>query len=558
MADNADHTDEQTSRTAHSLPHGLTVSMFTIAASLGILLICRNLWPAENLLALIVHGSAVLCLVWGLAAHAFIRLSPSPLTGVRHDVVSAVQVTQLVLGLVVAIVMLYLAITAVLARMFQPHVQIAIWPSGMLDISVVAIAVLLAWWRTGNGVLMTSLMWLLTLMSLWSALQVPAYVIREVHGIPFEVPLDWISPFVLGTAFVVAAFTVLAGIIEHRRRVTAWPDDLDNLVTPAPAWPGFGYSAGIISVIVLVVGCITVVSPLTAIAAFLAGASMLALANRRWNENFADAGMGLITLGVVSLLMLGVPDTSAGLAGYFAAVFSRTLLGLALMTGFWHWLAAVWDQQLDNGRPWTTAGNLIHPCHRVGFILGTAGVLVAFNLAFWPKLPAVYNADDTLRRWIWGLLGHLMLIAALMRSARRTGKPTLAWLALFAAISLAAFVLIRASRTVLYTGFLEFWPVILAIVAGVLILLARLANHSRSWKPFFEPAYATGVLFNPLIAICGASLIHSNAFPRWVESTTFAVLTLDYLLAAFVAGPRRLVILAGVCAAATAVKLAGR
>ncbi len=550
MADPTRDTHDAQPKTARRIPAGLTMAMLAAAISLALMLIGWHLrWSTDRPLAFIVHASALLCLAWGLVAHFICRGASSlRIDSPRHDAVSVLAVVQLVFGLIVAVIMTFIGLLAIFARLYQPlQVKVDIWPGGTLDLAVLAIAVLLAWWRTGHGALMTSLMWLMLLMALWSALKIPAYLIRELHGIPHNVPSDWISPLALGAAFVVAAFTALRGSVEHLRRVHAWPDHLEDLLTPAPAWPGFGYSAGIIAAIVLVLGCIAVVSPLTPLAALLAGASMLTLATRRWNENFADAGLGLMTLGVVSLLMLGTADSSVSRADYYAAVFSRALLGLALMTAFWHWQAAVWNQQLDNHVPWTTAGRLIRPCHRVGFLMGTTGVLVSVHLSFWPKLPYVYTSDNTLSRWLWGLLGNLVLIAALTRSARRTAKPTLAWLAIFAMVSTLTFILVRVDGTVLYSGFFEYWPLLLAAIAGLLLWAARGAHRSTPWKPFFEPTFVLGTLIVPVAAIAGAALTPSHSIPQWVEPATFAMLAVVYLLAAWLTGPRRFLILTFVC-----------
>lgn len=536
---------------AGSLPIGLTASMVTIAVTLGSMVLFWNQrWLASNPLESIVHVAAGLCLGWGLLAHVLSRLAERPGISARPDLTSVLQITQLLLGLCVAVVMLYVAMTAVLARLYQPHVGVNVWPSGMVDIALVAIAVVLAWWRSGNGMLMTSLMWLLVLMSLWSALQIPALVVREAHGIPIEVPMDWISPFTLGAASVVAALTLLTGLVEHRRRVTAWPDRLDDLVRPAPAWPGFAYGAGIVAAAVLILGCITIVSPLTPPAAMLAGVSMLVLASRRWNESLADAGLGLITLAVVSLLMFTAPDASGRRAEYFAAIFSRVLLGLGIMTLFWHWLAGVWLQQLDNGRAWTTAGRLIRPCQRTGFLLGAIGVLVSAHLAFWPKLPYVYIADNTPGRWIWGIVANLALVLALVRSARKSGKPTLAWLASFALASMVAFILVRLSGTGLYVAVLTYWPLVLAVVAGLLLVLANRLAPTQGGRAFVEPAYVMGALIMPVVAIAGAALSHSLVIPEWVNPATFGLLAVVYCVAALLTGPRRFIVLTAACALA--------
>lgn len=543
------------------LPIGLTCSMAAAACTLGVLVILWNLrWPCDNPFELVVHGSAGLCLAWGVVAHLLHRLEPRALAGaVGRDLQAVLGIVQLALALVVAVVMLYLAMMAVLTRIpslpffsYRPEWEVRIWSGGTLDIALVSVAALLAWWRTGQAAIMTGLMWLLLLMSLWSALQIPASAIREENGVAQPVLIDWVSPFVLGASLSLAAFTTIAGALAHRRRVEAWPDRLEDLLTPPRSWPGFHYSAGVVAAMVLILGCMFIVSPVTPPAAFIAGIAVLVLANRRWNENFADAGLGLLTLGVLSLLMIGAPDIRGNKAEYFAAVFSRALLGLGIMTAFWHWLARVWDQQLDGGQAWTTAGRLIRCCRRLGFLLGAIGVLVSLQLAFWPELPNVHVRDNSLGRWIWGLLANLILIAALTGGARRTGKSTLAWLALGAICSTLAFAIIRSSGTFVYSGFVMAWPIVLAVVSGLLSLAAWRTARPGPWQAFYEPLYVVAVLVAPMAAISGAALIGSHAIPHWAAPVTFAVLAGSYLASALLVGPKRFVVLTAVCLAAAA------
>lgn len=540
-------------------PAGLTASVLAAGFSAGVMLILwKWRWPADHPFEFVVHVSAGLCLGWSLLAHALFRSRPRGLAGLAGpDVLAALHAVQLVLSLIVSIVMLYLAMTALLMRIpslpffsLRSAWQVHIWPTGTLDAALVAIAALLAWWRTGKGTIMTGLLCLLVLMSFWSALQIPAAITLEEHGIAQPVLVDWVSPFVFGAALSLAGFTTIAGVLAHRRRVDAWPDSLDDLLSPPPSWPGFQYSAGLIAVLVLVLGCMFIVSPFTPPAAFLAGGSVIVLAARRWNENYADAGLGLITLGILSLLMAGGPDVRGSKAEYFAAVFSRALIGLAVMTAFWHWLAEVWRQQLDGGRAWTTAGRLIRPCQRLGFLLGTIGVLVSYQLAFWPKLPNVYSPDNTPSRWVWGLGAHLLLLGALAWCARRTGKATLAWLSACSAASTAAFIIIRSAGTIIHSGFIAGWPIWLAVAACGLTLWTRSLCRSANWRPFYEPVFLLAVVILPVAAVIGATLIPSRVLPTWIAAATFAVLAGNYLLGALLTGPRRLLSLTCLCVAA--------
>lgn len=565
MSDQTHNADPQPAWTGR-LPAGLVISMMAMTGSLAAMLICWNLrWPTDNHIIFIAHTAAGLCAVWGIVIHGLTALRPrfavSPL---GRDLLAVLQIVQMTFGLLAIIILFYLAVSTVFIRIpslpffnYARQLNVPVPAVSAIDLGLIGVALLLAWWRTGNGFTITCLLWTGVLAALWASLQIADTAVREVNGISREVWVDWVSTFVLGVAVTVAGLTCLRELLAHRRRVAAWPDRLDDLFLPPPAWPGFRYSAGIVSAMVLVLGCMMIVSPLTPISAFLTGISMLVLAHRRWDENFADAALGLITLGVLSLLMPTVHTPASSQAEHFAAIFCRAILGLAVMTAFWHWMAAVWTQQLDNGRAWTTAGRLIRPCRRVGFLLGATGVLVSLHLAFWPKLPFVDQPDNSLSRWIWGIGPNLLLIASLAGATRRTGKTTLAWLTVFAIASMVAFVANRLPGGAVFSFLLKHWPLLLAATAGLLLVLARRCWASPGTRPFFEPTYINGVLVLPMAAISGASLIGSHAIPPWMGSATFATLTVTYLLAAFVTGPRRFIVLAIVCAAAAAVSLPG-
>jgi len=249
--------------------------------------------------------------------------------------------------------------------------------------------------------------------------------------------------------------------------------------------------------------------------------------------------------------MIHLPEAQAGRAQFFASVFNRAVLALAVMTGFWHWLAGVWKQQLDNGQSWTTAGRLIRPSERVGYLVGATGVLVALHLAFWPRLPYVDITDASTSRWVWGLLANGLLILALTAAARRTGKSTLAWLALFALGTCSVFVLIRSAGSAIHTGFVQYWPLVLAALAGIALLSTAPLLRSRTWRPFFEPTYLVGILILPVAAIGGTTIpeIRLQAMPTWVPTATFGLLAGVYGLAAWIPGPRRFLLLAAVCLA---------
>jgi len=540
---------------ATRIPAGLTFSMGVAAVSLGVMTIFWNLdWPAEQGLPLLAHAGAGLCLLWAVAAGLVQRDWPgfaARVTG--KDLLAVLRIGAMAAGLAAVLIMLYVGMIETIFRTlmssYEATPRLHIWPTGFIDLAAVAGAILIAWRQTRNHDLITALFWLLIFTGLWAAFQMPAFRVESPRGFEPAVATRWAGLFMLNTAAVIAAFTTAGGMAHRRRRRRACPDTPWVLAESPTDWPGFRYSAGLTAVVVLILGCINLTVPWTGVAAFLAGCSMLALAARRWNENLADAGLALVTLGVVSLMMISFSLPAYWTPAAIAEVFNRVLVGLAVMTGLWYWLAGFWRQQLDDGRPWTTAGRLIRTSQRVGYLVGATAVLISFHLALWPRFAYVGDLDNSTRRWVWGLSANGLLILAFVLAARRTGRATPAWLALFTAASAVMFALVRSPHSAVGRTWQLHWPVAVALGAAPMLLLAALAARSSKWRPFWEPAYLTGILIAPLTAIAGLSLTERLRIAQWVPAATFGALTGLYLLAAVVPGPRTFLAVAVVCAA---------
>jgi len=538
------------------IPAGLTFSMFAAAASVGVITILWNLrWPVEPGLTLLTHASAALCLGWGLTGRLVNRYRGDwSRRRIGRDFMAVLQIAMMSLGLLAVIILVYVAVVEGLLRtvyfQYRPVWRVNIWSSGLLDLGMVAGAAWLGWKRSRDPRLVTAGFWILVVAGLWVSLQVP--MVEQVGSggqYHHAVATKWSAGFMVISSVVVAAFTLAAGVVERRRRARAWPDTLWLLTAPPVHWPGFRYSAGVVAVGVLILGCAHIASGWTIPSAFLAGGAMLALAARQWEENLADAGLALITLGVVSLVMNLGPRTPGWRTSDYVEAFNRALVALAIMTWLWHWLAGVWKQQLDAGRPWTPAGRLIRTSQRVGFLVGATAVLVSIHMSFWPKLPFVDDPDTGTSRWIWGLGADGLLIGVLASAARRTGKPTVAWLVLFAAASAAGFALVRSPGSAIGQWCVLHWPIATSLVALGALAAAVAVPRAAGWRPFWEPLYLTGVLIAPMAAIMGVVMSEQFMMPPWVGAGTFGCLAGVYLLAAAVPGPRTFLAAAGICGA---------
>jgi hypothetical protein len=546
----------KTQRTVWTAPAALVA-----VTSLGIL---AAMWhfrrPTDRALLVLEHSSAALCLAWSLGGWLLSRLSATragaggvPLATTAGRV-AVLRFAALALGLLAFVPMLYCAMTEATLRIIETvtgamwagsHLNwhVNLWPTGMADLALLAGATAVGRVQTRARLLNTALFWLLVFAGLWASLLLPSSrVVRMGDGVAHAVATAW-------SAGAVGLFAFAGGCARHRWRRGAWPHDLWKLASPLPPWPGFRYSASVVGVAVLILGIVHVTVSWTPLAASVAGASLLALAGRQWDENLADLGLALVTLAVVSLAALWRPAAPSD-AAYFAEIFNRALLGLAIMAAFWQWLAEVWSQQLHEGRPWTTAGRLIRPTRRMGYLVAATGLLVSANLAMWPLLPFV-GPDHSAWRWSWGLTADTLLVLALMYGCLRTCKPTLGWLCLLAVGSSIAFALTRVRGLAFGMWWTFHWPLVMTAFATICLLLATAVRKSRLWQPFWESFYLSGTLLLPAVAIMGVSLIEQLRVPLWVASATFGSLAGVYLLAALLPGPRSFVAVAVICALAS-------
>ncbi len=536
----------------HRLPAGLTYSALVAALSLGCLTLLGGLGTRggrgpEPL----AHTASALCLLWSVLAYGIGRWSNGQMRS-REDLLSVLQIGSLVMGLLAVIVLLFAATIEVFIRTvyfdYELPQSVVIWRTGVLDLALITLGAVLHWRRTGHGNLLTAAFWLVVLAGLWAAFNIPAARHVGVAGAGYQLPSVWGSVFVLAAALAIGGFTLVQGILADRRRCAAWPNSLSDLVTPLPAWPGFDLSVGIVGAVILMVGCAHVVLPWTAGGSFVAGASLLALAHWRWNENLADEGLALITLGVVSLCMVGF---DRAIWPNLASILNRAVVGLAVMAWFWPWLARVWTQQLDNGRAWTTAGRLIRTLRRVGFLTACTGVLLSLQLMLWPTYHWVLDPDMSRGRWIGAFAANGLLLLAILSAMRGTRRTTLGWLALLTAGSMIGFCLVRAPGSLMAAWIVLHWPVALAGGAGLCLLVAWGISRSPTWKALQESLVYTGVLVAPMAAIAGVTLSDAAILghvPLWVPAGTFGVLAGVYAIAALHPGPSTFLTVTVLCA----------
>lgn len=545
------------------MPPGLGTSVFVGAVSVGAALAAYvHRGPAPWNLYTTCHVSATLCVLWsflGWLAHQTAAPAPSPTTA------STFFAWSLVSGIGTAVLTVNHLTTLTWIRVLdvpQSTVMIAEWV-GIWDIAAMLVAVLI-WAAVGFRSQQPVLLLILVALAVWwSSLRVSPVVgsLQYAHAaIPWFKPVwwNWIFQMQLGLTTVLAAAAVLQDLRYRARRNRAWPDRLDDLLEPYSRWPVFIQVEALIASVILVLGVYQVVQfappgwPLSLAScgvSAVAGTTCVFMTYRRWSANTAGLGLALLSLSSV-LLSCAVaavtitPRESTEYAERVPALFNAVLFALVVMIALWRWLAIVWHQQLLGDVPWTTAGRMI-PCNRrAAFILTALAMLLAFEMAMWPRLVPASNADDTTGRIIAGLLAIGLLAWMTMRVAIRDNSNSHATLAVALAIAALIFYFIRMPAPAVRGWVVQY----LAVVLGALAVPALLAAESLSkhrWRSFAAPLWLLALLVLPLLSM--ADLLSSEPLPaQWVKPAALAILGVVYGLAGRREHRRAFLVLGGV------------
>lgn len=458
-------------------------------------------WPQSVGLPLLRHlgaGVALLCILVAAVVRRFGTADSSDAPAPK--IARVIEWLALTFGVPAFVLLLFdMAVVALLrtgiaettGRLFETS------PDGLIDLAGLTLAGALS---PSARRAATPVFWLLAALVAWTGMMIPA-ALAYVET-PWPTWLPWSLWIFVGLSLLLFGFVVAQGMLRQRRRELAWPDRLEWLCESYAEWPGFRPSAAAIAMGLLPLGAYHCDSFLVMPCAALAGGASLQLSRRRWNANFADVGMALVTLSIVSFVVACVPDWVGGaeLTTRMPLLLAAAMVGLAAMIFIWHWLPNVWDQQLHDGRPWTTTGRLIPRARTIGFIVAVFGLLAALELAVWPEMASM--RDDSALRWAWGLLANLLLIASLVVAARLSQRRGIASLAVLVLVAAAVFVVVRFPDNRLKFWLLEHWPPLLALGAPVCLYLRQLARRGR-WRPFVDPVEALAFMAIPTVALIG-------------------------------------------------------
>ena len=289
-----------------------------------------------------------------------------------------------------------------------------------------------------------------------------------------------------------------------------------------------------------------------------AGVACLFMSYRRWSGNTAGLGLALVTLAIVAMAcVIAAPlywaEPRAEYALRLPVLFNVLLFPLWIAIGLWNWLSRVWDQQLLDGSPWTTAGRMIPIATRTAFLLAAIAVLIAFQMALWPTRPVALADDNTTWRWICGVGAIVLLLLQSIREARRRDSSAIATIAMALFIAAAVFVFVRLSPSNQRGWLIQYDAVVLSVLALPILLVAESLRKSY-WRAFSTPLWFLALLILPLRSML--ELLSPMRLPaEWVRPTTLAILALLYCLAGRREHRRAFLVLGAVIFLAAAIEL---
>lgn len=533
------------------LPAGLGASLFVGAVSLGAgWWLSRGTTDGLNLYVA-GHATAALCAFWSLCGWIAARVDRSAESERRPSAADTFYAWSLVTGIFAVVMVVNTLVGATLSRVLNPGSAFIRMPAGdeYWDILALFAAVLFWFARGPRPVQPTMMLVCFAILAWWTALLVPASWSAEaaLRGtwLGGRLPRWWGWEFQLqvGLSLLLVGAAVAQDLRYRTRRKRAWPDELHLLLEPYSRWPWFPQVEAILAGALLILGVHQIVTRETltwpaalagCVMAGAAGISCLFMSYRRWSGNTASLGIALLTLsaalfGCFAALLIGVVPADASYADRIPVLYNAILFALAIAAVWWRWLAGVWDQQLHDGEPWTTTGRMIPLAKRGAFIIGCLAMLIAFQMALWPRLAPACRGDGG-----WGriIAGSLAMILPAMGNARLTVKQdrkSAAMLSLSFVLALVIFIFLRMPPSPMRGWLIQHGAVALAFVALPVLAVAEALPRSR-WRNFAPPLWALALMLIPAAAM--AKLLSPEAQPaEWVRPMTLAILGALYSFA---------------------------
>lgn len=539
---------------------GTTLFVSTVTAAVVVLALGRD-WSVSSSIHLASRTASILSALWAMLGWLTSgrvsrtdRRSLSPPSSVFFA-------WSLVCGLAAAVAVLFVLVFATWSRLLDPDSLIEkLTSEGAIDLLAIVVAALFWVAAVARPQQPAMLLTLLAVLAWWSSLMIPSGVgslelanrsTSDGNGglLAFQSAWwTWTFQMQFGLAVLLVGAAVLQDLRFRARRRRAWPDRLDDLLEPYSRWPAYIRVEAVIAAVILILGVYQIVRPYPTawqlslanfLVALAAGLTCLFMSYRRWSGNTAGLGIALMTLAAVALADLIAaafmpPDSADDYTRRIPILDNAVLFALAAAIPYWSWLARFWDQQLLNGRPWTTAGRMIPFAGRAAFLLAALAVLVAFRMALWPRQIQANVEDASWGRLSAGLAAIAVLAAITAAKARRHDSTSEATLSVAFLIAAAVFAFIRMppAQRQTWGWLIQYETILLSATCLPLLLIADALGKTR-WRSFSLPLWLLALLVLPMRAII--LVLPSMRLPAaWVRPVTLA-----FLGVAFFAGGSR-------------------
>jgi hypothetical protein len=526
------------------LPKYAGSTLFCALTTIGLGVAVHFNFPAQTTLPKSLAFVSAMCLLWALLAY-FVTAQTNQ---EGHDVeVSTFFAWSLVCGIAGATICFYLLVFCTWPRILDPEAIGDALPVGGLPCIAALFTAAVCWMAaTRDQRQPVILLAIAGLFAWWGSLIIPSGVGAYPRGTPLLAwqPAWWAWTLQLqaGLSLIMLIATIMQDLRYRRRRASAWPNRLDDLIAPYSRWPAYIQTEAILAGIVLVAGVHQIVrsgppswplQAVSALAALSAGITCLYVTYRRWSANTAGLGLALLTLAAANCACAFVEGWMVpGRVEYAVRIpilFNAVLVALWIMIALWRWLAGFWRQQLLDGKPWTTAGRMI-PCNqRTAFLLSALAVLIAYRMALWPQSSPTGHEDTSAARMIAGVVTILLLGLQQTRSGRRDRSIAAATFAVALGGAAMLFAFLRMPASPLRGWILQYDPVVYSAIALPILVIAEVVPKSR-WVAFATPLWVVALLILPSAAL--ADLLLSPLPADWVRPLTLALLGALYSFAA--------------------------
>lgn len=209
---------------------------------------------------------------------------------------------------------------------------------------------------------------------------------------------------ILSAALLTLAAVLAAVLVDWRRRIRIWESDPERLIESPPRRDAFYAAVACIGAAIGVASVLRLGSAWSPLSGAFVTYAVLAAAHRSAQRWIAAVGL---SLGCATWVAIATGWLPAGVVG--------VSLGLAAAGAHMLYLARFWEQQLDDGRAWTTTGRMI-PIARV-----------LSDVALIAQIPALggWILRSPQAAPVWAVVLTALLLAAhlRMRFARRTSLP---------------------------------------------------------------------------------------------------------------------------------------